>query len=386
MVASASGTADSIEAGLNPERPIWRLPIAAEFLPGTDRSTSPADSIVPRVHRQFDQANAIYREGDFDGYVLWDLIGVFPVGRTSDRPEGEFRVLYDPRGEGPSAWSTPDLTAVITSPSTGGVLGPTGTITLAHELGHARGAVDLYRQKVELPELNPVSGRTFFPPHGIMTDLMGGWEPHSRWIINMNADSPGEGGTPGADQFPDQLVIRVFDRRGVPAPGAIIGVHPVVAPLGRVDSTPRLTGKTDVSGTFTTTGAVMKDGWPNLHVVAVLTSGDSALGWLPMAQTQLFYFEHPSEPYVLTLTEGRLVGWGLQASQGLAAGPVHDARGATITDRERRRARGGPRVAGPRHNPPARIVLQRGSACARGSPGGPAGVWMEPVTAVEPDP
>jgi hypothetical protein len=302
LVAAAFGAADSIAVAFSTARPVWRFLVYAAFLSGSDVSVEPSDSIPARVYRQVDALNAGFNQAAFDGHVYWELARIVPPGEPDPGPPpGWYRILYHPGGGGPAEWRASDLTALMATSWPDGVLGARAARELIHEFGHARGALDLYAQEVIDPAQNPVTGRTWIPPHGIMTDLTGGWEPYSRFVINRNADAPGSGASPGIDEFPDQLIIQVRDAAGQPAPGTPVSLYPVAWRSWRVDPTPQLTGVTDAAGALRATGDVLKQGWANLHVVAVLASGDTALGWLPVAETQLSYLLHPLDPYLLTI-------------------------------------------------------------------------------------
>lgn len=304
IVAEAFDASDSVFVQFQPDRPVWRIPVLVDVVDIRNPVYAPSDSVPAQVERQFDQVNSVFRPATTDGYLYFEvarvrmLEEVSPPPRRGDEPYS-FRVVYDPNGLLKTAWY-PELTAWMGGLFLDGPWGLWATRTLVHELGHGRGAVDLYAQEVNLPVNNPITGAVYDAPPAIMSDLTRGWDPHSRFLINRNAgvlDAP-LGGYLG--EFPAGMVVHVRDESGGPVPDAAVAVYPVQWYSTRVAPGPVAIAVTDGAGDASLPGNVFSPDWANLHVVAT-AGGKVYLGWIPYVDAQYQFFTAPPGPYEITL-------------------------------------------------------------------------------------
>ncbi len=97
---------------------------------------------------------------------------------------------------------------------------------IAHEFGHARGAMDIYACKVS-KDKNPINHEEFKGPESVMNYCYGAtqWDDHSIAIINKSADSAD---TPQLkDLFPKQIKISVSNINGESCEGSVVKFYPV---------------------------------------------------------------------------------------------------------------------------------------------------------------
>ena len=193
----------------------------------------------------------------------------------------------------------------------GGTFGATATDGLAHEFGHARGAIDLYKLAVTAAN-NPVNGQAYAPPQSIMNYSYGVnvWDAHSINIINENTDVVTPNISYITKAFPPSFSILATDSGGKPRAGVTINLYPVDWNATGVAPAPTVTGQTDAAGRVTLAKNPFDPAQPgqpwdirycNFLVEAQLGSA-KRYAWMPLDDVQNAYFKLPKTAYTLTLT------------------------------------------------------------------------------------
>lgn len=267
-----------------------------------------------KVEQQLDYANArfagfakpiVWSMNEFfifDGPALDQLIGT-PVG-------SDFRLLYSENTAlDDGGWKPQSKSIVIRwTPATGGVFGPYGADSLVHELGHARGAIDMYGLNVAGVN-NPVNRQDYTPAGGFMTYPYGAsqWDDYSKRIINASADSVYNDDHVVTESLPDTFQVRAT-KNGVPVNGAMVELFPVEWYTASVKPTPHQTGTTGADGSWTLPSNPFHpnpfDYWKMDYPISLVkvTSGAAVgYGWLALPDAGSWFFTHPGEAYQLNV-------------------------------------------------------------------------------------
>lgn len=238
----------------------------------------------------------------FDGPALDQLIGT-PVG-------SDFRLLYSENTAfDDGGWKPNWRTIVIRwTPQSGGVFGAYGADSLVHELGHARGAVDMYGLTVAGAN-NPVNGQGYTPEGGFMTYPYGAttWDSYSTRIINASADMVYNDDHIVRQSIP---VVQVrATKNGTPVTGATVELYGSSWYSGSVNSFPSSTGVTGTNGTWTVPSNPFEVNpstyWQlNYPLLLVRVTAGASVGysWLTLPDAGNWFFTHPGEAYQLTIT------------------------------------------------------------------------------------
>jgi len=288
-------------------KPLWRFTVKAGITTKTTqhyRGFAAANQLVIdqlwRINRLFNRPDVFNGRLKFEVTRSYYFSGDPGSELQTAHPEGDYLVVYDgfpPSGGGWHAevmgihhyWGVGD---------SGGTFGSAATHGLAHEFGHARGAVDLYKLRVD-GALNPINGVPFRPARSIMNEAYGVdvWDDHSVNLINKTADQVALPSTYLTEEFPARLELQVTDRAGRLKHDAEVKLYPIEWGSAAVTAAPLLTGRTDAAGIYALPrnpfgpGSSKEFGieYPNFLVTA--TSG-SATGyiWLPMYEVQNFAF------------------------------------------------------------------------------------------------
>lgn len=182
----------------------------------------------------------------------------------------------------------------------GGPFAQHATSGLAHEFGHSRGALDLYKLEVA-PENNPISGEGYEAVTSIMNypyDFPQIWDEHSINIINVSGAVIDT--NPVESSFPTIIGVKAINTDQVPIPGASVKLYPVDWDTQHVLTTPIVTGTTNALGEFVPTsnpfGANVQDkpwhvGYPNI-LVEVAYGDVTEYAWMSLDEVQNKYFEN----------------------------------------------------------------------------------------------
>mgnify|MGYP002777679443 CR=1 FL=1 len=189
-----------------------------------------------------------------------------------------------------------------------GPFGQWATDGLTHELGHARGGVDIYAMQVDA-EKNPVSGTAFRAVDCIMNYPYDNqtWSEYTTHLLNSTADRLVEGEDWITRPFPGKTGIRVVDNRGTPLEGISLSVYPVEWFSYAVRPEPVVRGSTGAAGLFTFAANPFQPGVQNYpwHIrycnflIKVVYNSVAVYQWMPLYEVQNAYFRHgPDSAYV----------------------------------------------------------------------------------------
>jgi hypothetical protein len=238
------------------QQPVWRFTVASGA-----RTTMPLSQFdeLARIHiaylnQQFNKG------GTFAGRFEFVLDSVFTYSESDTaslttlrrRPRSaQYLILYDSRSTvlsgGGIYWQDGQTIQISMSNF---ATSPTTSLAVAHEMGHARGAVDIYHYRLNATEQQDAY---FYRPESIMEADGTAWDPLSQLLINSNAgrypSSPDLSWT--APMFPEKIGVRVVDRMNKPVPGAEVIFHKAKGDIwGNVSPAISAKGVTDAAGVF----------------------------------------------------------------------------------------------------------------------------------------
>ena len=290
------------------EPPVWRFTISAAVTRATADFYGGPDAVRQRVETQIDTVNKRFNEpAVFAGTFAFTVVHVYvfdgdpgtEVARP--HPDQDYLVVFNGFPSSGGGWFGVYQAIHHAWPtgSDGGPFGDTATDALAHELGHARGAIDTYALGVNAAN-NPVSGEGYDPETSIMKYPYGirVWDRHSVNIINRNATTANPPISYITHPFPSEFVVRVVNQNGSPIGAAEVQLHPVEWFSFTVSGPPVLRGTTGADGTLRlpsnpfgpdTPGRPWDIRYPNFLVQA-RAGPASATAWLPLTDVQNSYF------------------------------------------------------------------------------------------------
>ena len=212
--------------------------------------------------------------------------------------------LNDPNFDRDGYLGSPYMSIIHTKDSYDGLWTGNGRDALVHELGHFRGAVDMYAS--ELPASgNPINGQGYEAitcmmnsPYGIRT-----WCEYSLLVINASAGN--KFAVPNNDTMPDKAELTILDKDGNPVDGAVVKCYPVYPYSSVVTATPIHEGTTAQGGYFEiATKAFIKPGTTSDHVsnylVEVEYDGVKYYEWMPLYMAMGHKLKTGSEVYPFT--------------------------------------------------------------------------------------
>lgn len=182
---------------------------------------------------------------------------------------------------------------------------------LAHEFGHARGAIDLYKMAVEAKN-NPVNS-TDYPvmtnsimniPYGVSD-----WDKHSINIINVNKNKLAPNISYITSAFPSGFEFLVSESTGKPQASAEINLFPVGWIGNAVDPVPIFTGHTDAAGRLTLPSNPFDPAQPGNpwdirycnFLIQASRGTAKTFHWLPLDEVQNFSFSNPGKVFVIPM-------------------------------------------------------------------------------------
>lgn len=194
----------------------------------------------------------------------------------------------------------------------GGVFGSQATDAAVHELGHARGAIDMYAMNVD-GNNNPITHQDYQAEQSIMTYPYGEtvWDGYSRSIIQASGSMIYQNSPIVSGSLPTTYRVKVVNSYGTPVSGATIQVYPVKWGSNAVASQPVMSGST-TSGVWQLPANPFagKIGDPydtsaGNFLVTATRSGQTASTWMPISEAgKAFFAFGAAAPYELTLTLG----------------------------------------------------------------------------------
>jgi hypothetical protein len=249
------------------------------------------------VDSQLATVNAAYAT-QFDKPVRWRVKDFYSYSQSADLERltpldgADYHLIYSENTLWDDGGWVPSSRSIVIrwTPAAGGVFGPYGADSLIHELGHARGAVDLYALGVTGSN-NPVNGQGFVPPSGFMTYPYGAsaFDTYSENIVNASGSLVYDDDHVVMQSLPSTYRLAVT-RAGAPVAGASVTLYPVPWFSSSVSPTPHMSGTTGEGGTW-----VLPDdpfdpslSWPKWHLrypsflVEVVSGASVGYGWLTL--------------------------------------------------------------------------------------------------------
>jgi hypothetical protein len=278
---------------------VWRFTVEYGLKGNPGQAVSSAD--MATVRRQIDTVNARFNAaGTFDGIFEFQLGRVYYINSIAEEmdlaPQADFRVLVDPNDMAHSTGYYGSSAIVFAWNAFAGGLPfshPLHAATLAHEIGHGRGAIDIYAGEVGVPARNTVNGARYLAPRSMMASNSPGWDAHSRHVINANAARRSPIERHAHTNVPEDLVIHVKNGAGA-AIDASVQVYPVHGYSFRVDSPAIRVGQSGADGEITFANPYRESG-ALANLLVVVTAGEkTAHTWVPVDEVQLLRMRAPA--------------------------------------------------------------------------------------------
>lgn len=272
-------------------------------------------AIRTKIDLQLSEVNARYT--DFTKPISWSVGELYTYAQpawmevnssfTIDHGGQDFLLLYA-EGTGGAGWYGAQHSIVIDwAPTSGGVFDVNAMYALIHELGHARGMIDMYQLQVTS---NPIGGGLYAPPAGFMTYPYGAtaFDAYNKAIgnaagpdVNYDVIVP--------DNLPTNYKVVVKNLSGATVNGASVTLYPMTWGAGTISTTASQSGSTSTSGTWTipsnpfapSVGQPWDLTYPLLLVKAT-AAGKTGYGWLTLPDAGLAYFANPNAPFQQTIT------------------------------------------------------------------------------------
>lgn len=262
-----------------------------------------------KVQQQLTYANS--RFAGFTKPIVWSMNEFFTfTGGALDQlntpVSSNYQLLYSENTAFDDGGWKPQTKSIVIrwTPMSGGVFGPYGGDSLVHELGHARGAIDMYGLNVNGAN-NPVNGQGYAPEGGFMTYPYGAtaFDSYSTNIINESARTVYNDDRIVRNSIP---TVKVFAaKNGMPVNGAKVELFGSSWFSGSVNGFSSQTGTT-TNGTWTipsnpfetNSWAYWQLSYP-LLLVRVTSGASVSYAWLTLPDAGNWYFTHPGEAYQL---------------------------------------------------------------------------------------
>jgi len=199
---------------------------------------------------------------------------------------------------------SPYMSIIHTKDNYEGLWTGTGRDALVHELGHFRGAVDMYAS--ELPASgNPITGEGYEAETCMMNSPYGINEWCEYSLLAINASGGGKFAIPNNDTVPDGLKMTVVDKDGNAAGGAAVKFYPVYPYSSEVLTEPRHQGTLSAQGVFEISSeAFYKPGTTDHianYLVEVEYDGVKSYKWMPLYKAMEYKMSHDyTEVYLYT--------------------------------------------------------------------------------------
>jgi hypothetical protein len=309
---TTSSTTTSTTSTTLPEPTTWEFSLKVGMPADLVAKYGGEASARAKIEQQLASANA--RFAGFNKPIVWRINEFFVfTGGALDQlavphPNSDYQLLYSENTAlDDGGWKPQSRSIVIRwTPTSGGVFGPYGADSLVHELGHARGAIDMYGLNVNGAN-NPVNGQSYTPESGFMTYPYGttNWDGYSTRIINASTNM-----VYNDDHIVRQSisVVQVHaTKNGAPVTGATVELFGSSWYSGSVNSFASQTGTT-TNGTWTAPSnpfeanpaAFWKLSFP-LLLVRVTAGASVGYSWLTLPDAGSWFFTHPGEAYQLNV-------------------------------------------------------------------------------------
>lgn len=318
---TAGGLTDTIGIDVVFDRPVWRFTLTGAISNVTANGLDAA-GLRRNFQRHVDTVNARFNvPAVFAGYVHFVVAETYvftrpPKEELAEAPiRSDFKVVYH----------TDRTYQNATFGSGGGRVAQIGALpdsafteqkawVLTHELGHARGAADIYGADVQ-PQTNPVNGQTHFTPPSIMNgDEARSWDDYSRYLINRagsERDALMHEGARTAEMVP-AIAISVRRAAGDPVADATVRIHwDVCTDADRlidracgIEPVPRQSLQTGSDGTVSVrprnTGTFL-EAFPLLQLVTASKGASTGWAWVALTDIARWAIAHPDQVYPQTI-------------------------------------------------------------------------------------
>ena len=209
----------------------------------------------------------------------YDLRIVFNAHAKDDESDGDVSGGY---------LGTPYLCIGHDWPGDGGLWEGYGIDCLVHEMGHYRGMIDLYSS--ELPATNnPINGKGYEADYSIMNYHYGNkhWCEYSLALINASAGD--KVAVSNESTMPSKVELKVLDKNGAVANGAVVKCYPVYSYASKVESTPLYEGTIAGGKPFEMTSSPFnKSKRVDNYLVEVSYNGAKYYEWMPLYKAMTY--------------------------------------------------------------------------------------------------
>ena len=174
----------------------------------------------------------------------------------------------------------------------GGLWEGWGIDCLVHEMGHYRGMIDIYACELKGAD-NPINGQGYEGDYSIMNYHYGNkhWCEYSLAVINASAGD--KVAVSNESTMPSKVEIKVLDKNGAVANGAVVKCYPVHAYSYKVESTPAYQGTISDNKPFEITSRPF---WKSQtsstrtdnYLVEVEYNGVKSYEWMPLYKAMTY--------------------------------------------------------------------------------------------------
>ena len=317
VIAPAGGKCES--------KPVWDFSFIANVSDSVVSVYGSLETIKSLLDEQFDSVNNRYNQtGCFDGIFNFhvDTVQVFSGNPYTEanrpHPNHDYMITLDYYNVSRGNWLNPPTNGILIlrKGSDGGNFFNDITLgILTHELGHARGAIDLYAFAV-LKYYNPVNEENYIPAQTIMMnpyrDVWGDYTVH---LINSHKDDILEPEDLYLNTFfPHDMKIMVKDLDGLPLENAELKFYAHVWYDFAVIPDPIRIDSTDSDGLcrfhtdlFLDLNSIhpkaLQHRVANTNILVVGEwQGRKNYTWLPLDKVQTPYLENPDTTLIVDLT------------------------------------------------------------------------------------
>lgn len=272
-------------------------------------------AIRTKIDQQLVEVNARY--AGFTKPIRWTVGELYTYSQpawvevnssfASNHAGQDFLLLYA-EGTGGAGWYGSQHSIVIDwAPASSGIFDTNAMYALVHELGHARGMIDMYQLQVSS---NPISGGLYAPPAGFMTYPYGAtdFDAYNQAIgnaagpdVNYDVIVP--------DNLPTSYKVVVKNLSGTTVSGASVSLYPMSWGAGSISTSALQTGSTSTNGIWTTPSNpfVPSVGQPwdltyPLLLIKATSAGKTGYGWVSLPDAGLAYFANPTAAFSVTVT------------------------------------------------------------------------------------
>jgi hypothetical protein len=300
------------------QKPVWSFSIRVGYDQQTIDAFGGVNAFENLVNQQFVEVNSRYNTPNvFAGTYNFHVTEFFMYsGNAGDQtslphPNQDYLVVYTVRtDQGFTGYNGfPNRAVLFTWPAVD-MFGENGTAAVTHELGHARGEVDIYFEEV-LAEKNPVNQNAYTPPGSIMFSPYSerNWDPHTVDILNSTRDTVLFHIDYLFRHFPPAIGVKASANGGqLPLSGVSVKFYPVEKYSQTVNATSLVNVSTGAQGSVLLAQDPFLYPTPdNVNFLVEATyNGVKLYQWMPYTIVQHFSFTNPGQTYYATFDFGQV--------------------------------------------------------------------------------